>query len=117
MAASRVENPMLPEMVKWFREQYPELATLLVFCERVRRGDRELEKRGTYGGPELILLYPNGGYSCLCVQVLNQSERNSDLHKAWRAIAEQAGCLCVTIRDLFSFTNAIEGYLINSPYE
>lgn len=108
---------MLPEMVKWFRENYPELATLLVFCERVTRGNKELEKRGTYGGPELILLYPNNGYACLCVQVLNYTERNSDTHKAWRVVAEHAGCKCRTIRDLISFVDAVEEYLINSPYE
>ena len=101
-------------MVAWFRENYPELAPLMVYAPRTTKS---LEKKGSsYGSAELILLYPTNGYSSLCVQVLNRTERNSDCHKRWRALVEHSGNKCVTLRDLESFVEAVEDYLSNSPY-
>lgn len=112
---THIENDQLPYMVSWFKDNYSEISSLLVYAPRATK---TLEKKGAnYGGPELILLYPNNGYSCLCIQVLNASERNSDCHKRWRGIAEHNGCKCVTIRTFCDFTESIEEYLSNSPYE
>ena len=109
-----IENEQLPAMVSWFRENYHEIESLMVYCPRA---NRTLAKKGaSFGSAELIILYPTGGYSCLCVQVLNSSERNSDLHKKWRALVENEGCKCVTIRTLYDFTEAVEEYLSESPY-
>lgn len=110
----RTENEMLPAMVAWFRENYPEIAPLIVY---VPRAEKAIEKKGaTYGSADLIILYPTNGYSSLCVQVLNRTERNSDCHKRWRALVENEGNKCVTIRDLESFVEALEDYLSQSPY-
>ena len=66
---------MLPDMVAWFRENYPEISPLMVY---VPRANKTLEKKGaSYGSADLILLYPTNGYSSLCIQVLNRTERNS----------------------------------------
>ncbi len=114
MSNQRTENEFLPAMVTWFRETYPELASLMVY---VPRATKALEKKGaTYGSADLILLYPTSGYSALCVQVLNRTERNSDCHKRWRFLVEHQGCKCVTIRDFTAFCEAVEEYLENSPY-
>lgn len=108
------ENEMLPMMVSWFRENFPEIAPLMVY---VPRANKTLEKKGaSYGSADLIILYPTNGYSSLCVQVLNRTERNSDVHKRWRVLVENEGCKCVTIRDLESFVDAVEDYLSQSPY-
>lgn len=105
---------MLPMMVAWFRENYPEIAPLMVY---VPRATKTLEKKGaSFGSADLILLYPTNGYSSLCVQVLGRTERNSDVHKRWRVLVENDGNKCVTIRDFESFANEVEKYLSNSPY-
>jgi hypothetical protein len=109
------ENEHLTEMVAWFRDTYPEIAPLMVYAPRANT--KTLEKKGAnYGGAELILLHPTGGYSCLCVQVLNATERNSDCHKRWRVLVENEGCKCVTVRTFLAFTQAVEDYLTDSPY-
>ena len=109
------ENEQLATIAGWFRETYPELSELLVFCPRA---SDPLHKKGQpYGAAEYVLLYPNNGYSALCVQVLNGSERNSDCHKRWRAVVEHAGNKCATIRNLSAFEEVVEEYLENSPYE
>lgn len=108
------ENEMLPSMVKWFRDNYPEIAPLMVY---VPRANKTLEKKGaSYGSADIIILYPTNGYSALCVQVLNRTERNSDQHKRWRVLAENAGNKCVTLRDFDDFVFTVEYYLSNSPY-
>lgn len=114
--AKNIENEQIPSMVNWFRETYPEIAELLAYCPRATRNSAIYRKGANYGGAELVLLYPNNGYSSLCVQVLNATERNSDCHKRWRVLVEHNGCKCVTLRDLYSFTEAVEEYLENSPY-
>lgn len=115
MSTNHAENIQLTEMVRWFRQNYPDIADLLVYCPRVNTAT--LAKRGPYGCAELILLYPANAYSSLCVQVLSSTERNSDCHKRWRTIVEHAGSKCATVRTLFSFTEAVEEYLVNTPYE
>lgn len=105
---------MLPLMVQWFRNTYPEIAPLMVY---VPRATKSLSKKGaTYGSADLIILYPTNGYSSLCVQVLNRTERNTDAHKRWRVLVENDGSKCVTLRDLDTFVDAVEEYLSNSPY-
>lgn len=108
------ENEMLPMMVSWFRENYPEISPLMVY---VPRSNKTLEKKGaSYGSADLILLYPTNGYNALCIQVLNRTERNSDCHKRWRVLVENEKNKCVTIRDFEGFASAVEDYLSNSPY-
>lgn len=111
---AKTENEMLPHMVSWFRENYPEISPLMVY---VPRANKTLEKKGaSYGSADLILLYPANGYSSLCIQVLNRTERNSDQHKRWRVLVENDGNKCVTLRDFDDFVGAVEDYLANSPY-
>lgn len=111
---AKTENEMLPMMVSWFRENYPEIAPLMVY---VPRANKTLEKKGaSYGSADLILLYPANGYHALCVQVLNRTERNSDCHKRWRVLVENEGNKCITLRDFDDFTEAVEEYLNDSPY-
>lgn len=108
------ENEMQPTMVKWFRETYPEIAPLMVYCPRATKA---LQHKGaTYGSADLVLLYPTNGYSSLCVQVLARTERVSDAHKRWRVLVENDGNKCATVRDFEGFANAVEEYLSNSPY-
>lgn len=108
------ENVMLPMMVSWFRENYPEIAPLMVY---VPRANKTLEKKGaTYGSADIILLYPSNGYHSLCLQVLGLTERNSDQHKRWRVLVENEKNKCVTVRDFEGFASAVEDYLADSPY-
>lgn len=111
----KTENEMLPAMVRWFRDAYPEIAHLMV---HVPRANKTLEKKGaTFGSADLIILYPANGLHSLCVQVLNRTERNSDAHKRWRILVENEGSKCVTIRDFAEFVNAVESYLTDTPYD
>lgn len=108
------ENEMLPDMVAWFRENYPEIAPLMVY---VPRANKTLEKKGaSYGSADIILLYPTNGYHTLCVQVLGRTERNSDCHKRWRVLVENEKNKCVTVRNFDTFAEAVEDYLADSPY-
>ena len=108
------ENKMLPEMVSWFRDTYPELEPLMVF---VPRATNSLFKVGAnYGSADIIILYPANAYSSLCIQVLDKV-RQSEQQMRWRVLAEHAGNKCVMVRDLLGFARAVEGYLINTPYE
>lgn len=107
-------NQYVPQMVAWFRETYPAIAPLMI---HVPRATKELEKIGAaYGSADLILLHPTNGYSCMCILILGQTERTSDYQKRWRAIVENEGCKCYTVRTLYQFTLAVEEYLANSPY-
>ena len=111
---SKVENEMLPHMVAWFRETYPEIAPLMVY---VPRASKSLEKKGaSYGSADLVLLYPSNNYHSLCVQILGRTERNSDQHKRWRVLVENEGNECVTLRNFDEFAEAVERYLEDSPY-
>ena len=108
------ENEMLPMMVSWFRENYPEISPLMV---HVPRANKTLEKKGaTYGSADIILLYPTNGYSSLCLQILGRAERVTEQQKRWRALVENDGNKCVVVRDFEGFANAVEDYLSESPY-
>lgn len=108
------KNNMLPEMVSWFRDTYPEIEPLLI---HVPRANITLQKMGAvFGSADLILLYPTMEYSSLCIQVLDKP-RQSEPQMRWRVIAESAGCRCVMVKDLLGFARAIEKYLVNTPYE
>jgi hypothetical protein len=112
MATTKNENKMLPDMVAWFRETYPEIEPMLVF---VPRANITLSKKGAvYGSADLILLYPTNGYSSLCIQVLDK--RQTEPQMRWRVLAEHAGNKCVMVRDLVGFAKVVEDYLSNSPY-
>ena len=105
---------MLEAMVSWFRENYPEIAPLMVY---VPRANKTLERKGaSYGSADIIILYPTNGYSSLCLQVLERTERVSEQHKRWRVLVENDGNKCVVIRSFEGFADAVEEYLSNSPY-
>lgn len=105
---------MFGAMVSWFRENYPEISPLMVY---VPRANKTIEKKGaSYGSADLVLLYPTNGYSSLCIQILNRTERITEQQKRWRVLVENDGNKCVAIRDFVGFTNTIEEYLSSSPY-
>ena len=108
------ENEMLPIMVRWFRESYPEISPLMV---HVPRTNKTLEKKGaTFGSADIILLYPTNGFHSLSLQILGRAERVTEQQKRWRVLVENEGNKCVTVRDFEGFANAVEEYLSNSPY-
>ena len=111
--AKKKENNMLPEMVSWFRETYPELAPLMVF---VPKANVTLQKKGaTYGSADIIILYPTERYASLCIQLF-EWPRTTEPQNRWRIIVESAGNKCAVVKDLVGFVKAVDSYLKDTPY-
>lgn len=102
--------------VKWFRYQYPRLATLLFAVPNGGRRDattgRIMKAEGVVPGvADLLLLIPSGEYHGLCIEMKTEKGRQQDTQKLWQKRVEEQGYLYKIVRSFEEFKNLIEGYV------
>ena len=112
------EHSLQSVCVRWFRMQYPKMASMLIAVPNAARRNavqaRILKDEGMLAGvADLLLLVSCGGYGCLCIEMKTAKGRQSDTQKEWQAQAEANGDLYVVCRDFFDFKQLIDNYLNN----
>ena len=125
--------------VTWFRETFPNVGPLL-FAEQadapgsiVLRGALMVARiasiftalrkyEGAIAGvADLILLFPRGGKSSLCIEMKTphvkgkRAGTQSDEQKEWQALVEKYGSVYVVCHGLIEFINSICYYLKADP--
>ncbi len=112
--------------VCWFRETFPKVGKLLFSVPngglRAKRTAATMLYEGQVSGvSDLILLYPSGGKSSLCIEMKvpkkkgSRAGKQSDEQKAWQALVETYGSTYVVCRGLLEFINAVCTYLRINP--
>lgn len=108
--------------VCWFRQTFPQVANLLFAVPNGgwrggRAGARMVYEGQVRGVADLILLYPAGGKSSLCVEMKvpkrkgSSAGTQSDEQKAWQALVERHGSTYVVCHGLIEFIKAVCAYL------
>lgn len=112
--------------VCWFRETFPHVANLLFAIPNggwrgARAGAMMVYEGQVKGVADLILLYPSGGKSSLCIEMKvpkrkgKQAGNQSGDQKNWQQLVETYGSMYVVCHGLVEFINAVCSYLqINS---
>ncbi len=112
--------------VCWFRQTFPKVANLLFSVPnggwRGTKAAMTMRYEGQVNGvADLILLYPAGGKSSLCIEMKvpqrkgSRAGRQSDDQIAWQALVEQYGSIYVICHGLIEFINAVCSYLHINP--
>ena len=110
------EHNLQAVCVRWFRMQYPKMASMLIAVPNAARRNavqaRILKEEGMLAGvADLLLLLPRHGYGCLCIEMKTTTGRQSDTQKLWQSQAEANGNLYVVCRDFVEFKQLIDKYL------
>lgn len=112
--------------VNWFRQTFPHVGNLLFAVPNggwrgVRAGAQMVYEGQVKGVADLILLYPSGGKSSLCLEMKVPKKKGSSAgtqkpaQKEWQALVEKYGSTYVVCHGLIEFVNAVCAYLqINS---
>jgi hypothetical protein len=112
--------------VCWFRQTFPHVGSLLFAVPNggwrgPRAGAQMVYEGQVKGVADLILLYPSGGKSALCVEMKvpkgknRQAGTQSDEQENWQRLVETYGSTYVVCHGLIEFINAICAYLqVNS---
>ncbi len=112
--------------VSWFRLTFPEVASLLFAVPNggwrgARAGAQMVYEGQVRGVSDLILLFPKGGKSSLCIEMKVPKRKGSSAgsqkshQKEWQALVEKYGSTYVVCHGLIEFINAVCAYLqINS---
>lgn len=112
--------------VNWFRQTFPHVDKLLFSVPNggwrgAKSGAMMAYEGQVTGVADLILLYPSGGKSSLCIEMKvpkrkgSTAGRQSDSQKAWQALVEKYGSTYAVCHGLLEFISAVCAYLqINS---
>jgi len=112
--------------VNWFRQTFPHVGNLLFAVPNggwrgARAGAQMVYEGQVKGVADLILLYPSGGKSSLCLEMKVPKKKGSSAgtqsttQKEWQALVEQYGSTYVVCHGLIEFIQAVCSYLqINS---
>ncbi len=112
--------------VNWFRQTYPHVGNLLFAVPNggwrgARAGAQMVYEGQVRGVSDLILLFPKGGKSSLCIEMKVPKRKGSSAgsqkshQKEWQALVEKYGSTYVVCHGLIEFINAVCAYLqINS---
>lgn len=110
------ESDIQKSCVRWFRLVYPNIGKLLFAVPN--GGSRNkieaaiMKAEGiTAGVSDLILLYGNGKYNSLCIEMKTETGRLSENQKTWLKLASKNGSKCIVCRSLDSFMKAVTDYL------
>lgn len=111
-----IESDIQKNCVKWFRLQYPKLASLLFAVPnggaRNRIEAAIMKGEGvTAGVADLIFLFPNSKYHALCIEMKTRTGKQQDSQKAWQKRVEAAGYKYSVCRSFEAFQELIWGYL------
>lgn len=102
--------------MRWFRAQYPHLATLLFHPKNEGHGNRIAgaiaKAEGVVPGvPDLILTLPNERHNILCLELKAPKGRQSPSQKMFEALSTIAGAEYHIIRSFDEFRSTVQSYL------
>lgn len=108
--------------VSWFRQTFPKVAGLLFAVPNGgyrggRAGATMVYEGQMKGVADLILLYPSGGKSALCIEMKVPKRKGSSAgaqsqsQKDWQALVETNGSTYVVCHGLIEFITAVCRYL------
>jgi len=108
--------------VNWFRQTFPHVGNLLFavpngWWRGVRAGAQMVYEGQVKGVADLILLYPSGGKSSLCLEMKVPKKKGSSAgtqkpaQKEWQALVEKYGSIYVVCHGLIEFIKAVCAYL------
>lgn len=116
-AMKHEESKLQKHCVMYFRLAYPQFAG--VFFAVPNGGSRNaieaqrLKNEGVLAGvSDLLLLVPNGQYSCLAIEMKTDKGRQSERQKEFEAALTSNGGKYVVCRSFDDFKNEISNYLI-----
>lgn len=133
---SHPEENIQRDCVRWFRDAYPEIASLLFHPnnepyfggfgkteeQRLRAGARAKSIGVTPGVADLVLLVPeywpmplNPHCNALCIEMKSSVGRQSDTQKEWQKHCESVGNKYVVVRSLDEFKRVIASYITKKP--
>ncbi len=112
--------------VCWFRQTFPHVGNLLFAVPNGgwrggRAGAQMVYEGQVRGVADLILLYPCGGKSSLCVEMKvpkkegSRAGYQSEHQKAWQTLVEQHGSTYAVCHGLIEFIRAVCLYLRIDP--
>lgn len=112
--------------VTWFRKTFPKVGNLLFSVPnggwRGGKAGAAMVYEGQVSGvADLILLYPSGGKSSLCIEMKvpkkkrSQEGKQSDEQVAWQRLVETHGSVYAVCHGLEEFINCVCGYLKLNP--
>ena len=114
------ESNLQKSCVRWFRLQYPKLASLLFAVPN--GGARNaitgaiLKAEGvTKGVADLLLLVPTKHHHALCVEMKTPKGRQSENQKHWQRAVEAQGYYYAIVRSLDEFVELVRWYLNEPP--
>lgn len=108
--------------VCWFRETFPHVGSLLFAVPNggwrgARAGAMMVYEGQVKGVADLILLYPSGGKSSLCLEMKVPKRKGryagtqSEAQEEWQALVEKYGSTYVVCHGLIEFIKAVCNYL------
>lgn len=113
-----IESRIQQACVKWFRLQYAGLATLLFAVPnggaRSKAEASIMKAEGvTAGVADLLLLFPNGDYHGLCIEMKTgeKSSKQSPLQIEWMQKVRDVGYKYIVCHSFDDFAQAITEYL------
>lgn len=112
--------------VSWFRRTFPQVANLLFAVPNggwrgARAGAQMVYEGQVKGVADLILLFPKGGKSSLCIEMKvpkrkgSQAGKQSAVQIAWQTLVEQHGSIYAVCHGLIEFVKAVCSYLQINP--
>lgn len=112
--------------VSWFRRTFPHVGNLLFSVPNggwrgAKSGYMMVYEGQVKGVADLILLYPSGGKSSLCLEMKVPKRKGSSAgsqsaeQKAWQSLVETHGSVYVVCHGLMEFIKAVCAYLQINP--
>lgn len=112
--------------VNWFRKTFPHVADLLFAVPNggwrgAKAGATMVYEGQVKGVADLILLFPKGGKSSLCIEmkIPKSKDRSAGTQKpyqkAWQKLVEEHGSTYVVCHGLVEFVKAVCAYLQTDP--
>jgi len=110
------EHLLQVSCVKWFRLQYPNLASLLFAIPngglRNIKVATKLKAEGVLAGvPDLFLAFPKHGLHGLFIEMKYGKNTVTDSQREMMMKLSEAGYWCVVVYNFDQFTNEIQNYL------
>lgn len=115
--------------VTWFRQTFPDVANLLFAVPNggwrgARAGAQMVYEGQVKGVADLILLFPKGGKSSLCIEMKVPKRKGSSAgtqkvaQKEWQRLVESHGSTYVVCHGLIEFISFVCDYLrvSKAPY-
>lgn len=111
-----VEHHIQVRCVNWFRSKYDDI---LIFAipnggDRNLLTAKKLKAEGVLKGvADLFVLYPNGEYAGLFIEMKTKDGRQQESQKEFQKYCEKVGYRYVVCRNEEEFEKEVEGYIEN----